>query len=195
MPAAIAIPAAIGAAGSIGSALVTSHAANKAADQQQQSGEQALNLQRDIYNSQVANLAPFRNAGVAGVNALPGFLGLSSQNLGTIGQGLTGAINGIMGGHGSAQGVTGQSANYNLPMGAISDPSKNGGFAGQVPGTTTLGSTSYQPNPQAPGYGPQSSPIPNMRFQRSDGQVYTIPASEVPNAQRQDPSGKVLGPA
>ena len=147
MPAAV-VGGILAGAGSIGAAAIQSHQASKATDAETQAGQQALGLQRDIYNDSRARLEPYNQAGLQGLGGYMSLLGLNPGTLSTLGQGaqLAGSIMGAKGG-----GVTGSSANYPLPMGAISDPSKNGGFAGQVPGTTTLGSTSYQPNPQAPG--------------------------------------------
>ena len=75
MPAAV-VGGIIAGAGAIGSAAIQSHAAGKAADQQVAAGDKALALQKDIYNQQQANEAPWRDTGAAAITSLGGLLGL-----------------------------------------------------------------------------------------------------------------------
>lgn len=75
MPA-IAIAAGIGAVGSIASAAIQSRAAGRAADTQENAANNALGLQRDIYNQTRADLAPYRDAGASAVGTLSGLMGL-----------------------------------------------------------------------------------------------------------------------
>jgi len=197
MPAAV-VGGIIAGAGSIGGAAIGSHAASKATQAETEAGQQSLALQKDIYNTTRGDLAPYRNAGTEALgspNGLMNLLGLNAGALGTIGQGASMAGS-LMGGGGQSDGLTrDSSANYPMQMGAISDPSKNGGYAGQVPGTNTLGDPGGFANNTATGYAPHSSPIPTLKFQHSDGTVYMIPANQVAQAQKEDPTGKVLGPA
>jgi hypothetical protein len=81
MPAAIAIPAIIGAVGSIGGAAIAAHGAGKqagaamsAADLQHQDAQDALNFQKQEFNTQQANQAPFLKAGQGAVTSLSSML-------------------------------------------------------------------------------------------------------------------------
>lgn len=70
MPAAVAIPALIGAGGSLGSALIGSRAAGKAADQQSQAMQKALDFQNKVYDQQIGFQQPFIDAGQFGIGQL-----------------------------------------------------------------------------------------------------------------------------
>ena len=157
----VVIAAGISAIGGLAGAAIQSHQTSKAADAQTKAGEQAQ-----------ANLKPFQDTGTQAFQTLGGLMGLGGGG----GQVSTPALSGT-----GPQGALtrNSSANYPLPIGAISDPSKNGGYAGQVPGTATLGSASSYANPQAPGYGPQSSPVPKVKMQAPDGSVQDVSADQV----------------
>lgn len=86
MPQAV-IPAAIGAVGSIGGALLSASAQKKAANQanaaqqeatqaQLQLGRESLGLNKDIYNSNYALLSPFVGNGLVASNSLNALLNL-----------------------------------------------------------------------------------------------------------------------
>lgn len=87
MPAAIAIPAIIGAVGSVASAKIASNASKSAAQTQANAGTQALNYQQQMFNtlapyaaqqSQYAqqSFSPYQQLGGAATNALYQRLGL-----------------------------------------------------------------------------------------------------------------------
>jgi hypothetical protein len=120
-------------------------------------------------------------------------LGLPTGTLGGLGGGGGGIGAGTSAGAAPQYGVTGPSASYLTSMGAISDPSKNGGFAGQVGGTATLGSKSSYGDQMNPSYAPTSQPFPNLRVQTPDGRIVVVPAPQVGEAQQN--GGRVLGPA
>lgn len=167
---ALLISSAIGAGTSLAEGAIQSHQTSKAVDAQEKAADKAQ-----------ANLKPFQDVGTQAFQTLGGLMGLG-------------------GGGGQAQQSTPSLAQNGVTRpiqngGAISDPSKNGGYAGQAPGTNTLGERGGYANPTAPSYAPQSNPTPTMKFQHSDGTIYMIPASQIPTAMQQDPQGKVLGPA
>ena len=72
----IAIAAGIGAAASIGSAVIGSRAASKASKVQAQTAQQGIDAQREMFNKQVELQAPFREAGLTAQNRLLTYLGL-----------------------------------------------------------------------------------------------------------------------
>src|SRR5262245_58243546 len=87
MPAALAIPLAIGAGAQVGSAIIGAKAAGKAAKQQQQAVQQAMRYQEPLYQraQQIAAeqaargqaaFAPYAQAGTQGLTALTSLLGL-----------------------------------------------------------------------------------------------------------------------
>lgn len=78
MPAPILIPSLITAGASLGSALIGRSAANNAEKEQQQATDQALGLQRDMYQQTRADLAPYRNVGSGAVGTLGALMGLPS---------------------------------------------------------------------------------------------------------------------
>jgi hypothetical protein len=191
MPAAV-IGGIIAGAGSLGAAAIASRQAGKATQAETQAGTQALDLQRQIYNDSRQRLEPYNQAGLQGLGGYMSLLGLPTSTLGGLGGG--GGIGaGSSTGAAPQYGVTGPSASYLTNMGAISDPSKNGGFAGQVGGTATLGSKSSYNNQTYPSYAPDSQPYPNLRVQAPDGSIRIVPAPQVGEAQQN--GGRVLGPA
>lgn len=167
---ALLISSAIGAGTSLAEGAIQSHQTSKAVDAQAKAGAQAQ-----------AGLKPFQDVGTQAFQTLGGLMGLGG---GSGGQVSTPTLSGT--------GVTRPNSN-GQPYGAISDPSKNGGFAGQVPGTATLGESGSAYNPNASGYGPQSSPIPNVRVKAPDGTIRIVPANQVADAQKN--GGQVIGPA
>jgi len=94
----LATVAGIGAAGSIGSALIGSSAAGSAADKQMQAAQQAaqlqqqgstnaLNYQNGIYGQTEQNLNPYINAGGGALNNLSYLLGINPTNTASMVQG------------------------------------------------------------------------------------------------------------
>ena len=71
-----AIPAIILGGASIGSTILQSRAAGKAADTQERGAADALALQRQMYEQGRADLAPFRQGGAAAFGTLGGLMGL-----------------------------------------------------------------------------------------------------------------------
>lgn len=168
-----------------------SKAANKAGQQQIDAGNRAMDIGSQMYNSQTALLSPYRQAGGTALNAELAFLGLPQ----TGGMPMAGPIGNTLGTAGqSGNGVTGPSASYMSmkDMGAISDPNVNGGFAGQSPGTGTLGSvSSYQSNDS---YGPKSNPRPMLKMKNTaTGETQTVSAELV--AEKQKDGWTVVGNA
>lgn len=80
MPAAIAIPAIISAAGSVASAVTQHKAANKAEKAQVGAANQARDLQGAVYQQQRADLSPYRATGNAALTRLSGLLGVTPQD-------------------------------------------------------------------------------------------------------------------
>jgi hypothetical protein len=70
MPAAIAVPAIIGAASSLGGAAISARASGRAARQQTQAADRAAAVQRDVYQQQMALAQPYLQAGAGSVSAL-----------------------------------------------------------------------------------------------------------------------------
>lgn len=66
----------IGAAGALGGSAIGAHAAGKAADAQAQAAEDALALQREQWEKQQADLAPWLTAGKAGLMNLSQLMGI-----------------------------------------------------------------------------------------------------------------------
>ncbi len=63
MPAAIAVPAIIGAGASVGTAAIGARAAGKAAKQQEQASDQAMAFQQRAYTDQQAAMQPYMRTG------------------------------------------------------------------------------------------------------------------------------------
>ena len=76
----------LGMLGNLGAGVYGAHQAGEAADAQTQAARDALNLQREIYQSQVGLQEPFRQAGLTAQNRMLDLLGLS-QNRGAEGYG------------------------------------------------------------------------------------------------------------
>lgn len=79
MPAAV-IGGAIAGIGAIGSAVIGSNAADKAASTQAAAADQATQLNRDIYNQNRADLAPWRQTGGSALAMLANGLGLNGPS-------------------------------------------------------------------------------------------------------------------
>lgn len=77
------IAAGIGAAASVGSSAIQSHAAGKAADKQTAAANQATQLQRDIYNQQRADSMPWLRAGQGAISTLANLSGIPMGGPGT----------------------------------------------------------------------------------------------------------------
>src|SRR3954447_24075707 len=76
------IGAGIQGAASITSAALQSHAINKATEAQQHAAEQQMGFQRDVFNTQQQNLAPYLGLGQQAISSLSGQLqggGLNSN--------------------------------------------------------------------------------------------------------------------
>jgi hypothetical protein len=166
-----------------------SKAAKDASQAQVSAGNKALDLYSNIYGQQRADLAPYRSAGTSALGAemsLLGLPGLGAMPSGPMGYASAGD---------STQpytGLTGAAGAYGSKGGAISDPNANGGYAGQVPGTATLGARGSVADTTS-SYGPKSSPVPTLKVQGPNGQVYMIPADQAADAQKN--GGQVIGPA
>lgn len=78
----IALAAGIGAAASIGSAVIGSRAASKAAKVQAQAAQQGIDAQREMFEKQVELQKPFREAGLSAQNRLLTYLGLPGGEAG-----------------------------------------------------------------------------------------------------------------
>lgn len=166
------MPTGVGTALLISAAIGAGTSAVEAGIQSKQTSK-AVKAQENAANQAQANLKPFQDTGTQAFQTLGGLMGLGGGGGGAVQTPqLSGKPTGV---------VTGPSASYMKmsDMGAISDPSKNGGYAGQAPGTATLGSASSYANPSAPGYAPHSSPVPNVKMQAPDGSVQDIPADQV----------------
>jgi hypothetical protein len=152
---ALLISSAIGAGTSIAEGAIQSHQTGK-----------AVKAQEDAAAKAQANLKPFQDVGTQAFQTLGGLMGL---------------------GGGQAQatpslpktGLTGPAAPPGFQAGAISDPSKNGGYAGQVPGTNTLGARGDTMNNTSSGYAPKTSPIPTVRMRAPDGTEKDVPGDQV----------------
>lgn len=80
MPAAAVIPAVIGAGAATAGAAIQAHAAGNASEAQQRSQEQALGLQRQIYQDQLARTQPYVNAGTQALGGLMSHYGPGGQS-------------------------------------------------------------------------------------------------------------------
>jgi len=83
MPAAILVPAIIGAAGvgaQVTGSVLQSKGANKAAKTQADAATEALNWEKERYGNAQTRLQPFRDMGNASMNAIAGRLGLPSTS-------------------------------------------------------------------------------------------------------------------
>jgi hypothetical protein len=76
MPAAIAIPAIVGAASSIGGAAIQAQGAKSAAKTQQKGADRALQLQSQVYNDQRALMDPYVQAGQSSIGTLGRLMGV-----------------------------------------------------------------------------------------------------------------------
>lgn len=95
------IAAGVGAAASVGGALINSSSAGSAADTQAAAANRAADLQLQQYHETVANLSPFRTAGLGAVNILSSLYGIPSNPVQTSG--------GTSGGTSAGSGSTGTS--------------------------------------------------------------------------------------
>lgn len=68
------------AAGAIGGAVISSNASDKASKTQAAAADQATGLQRDIYNQNRSDLAPWRDTGNNALKMLADSLGLNGQS-------------------------------------------------------------------------------------------------------------------
>jgi len=185
MPAAV-VGGIIAGAGAVGAAAIQSHAAGKAADQQVAAGDKALALQKDIYNQQQVNEAPFRNTGASAITTLGGLLGLpQGGGGGSMGQLPTNTLGSTF-----DPAVTPGQANF-------ANYSPTGGYVGKnVPMSEQMSNRNV--NLDASGYTAQqhgaSPPSMTMiRMQAPTGEIETVPADQVSHYQQQ--GAKVLGSA
>jgi hypothetical protein len=184
MPAAV-VGGIIAGAGAVSAAAIQSHAAGKAADQQVAAGDKALALQKDIYNQQQANEAPWRNTGASAITTLGGLLGLQ-QGGGSSGQLPTNTLGSTF------------DAPYTPAQANFDRYSPTGGYIGKdVPMSEKM--TNPYVAQDASGYTAQqhgaspSQAIPMMRVQAPNGSIYQVPADKVAEAQQN--GGTVLGRA
>jgi hypothetical protein len=168
-----------------------SKAAKDASQAQVSAGNKALDLYSNIYGQQRADLAPYRSAGTSALGAemsLLGLPGLGAMPSGPMGYSVSGTDSGTQ----PYTGLTGSAAPPGFQAGAIGDPNANGGYGGQSHGTDTLGARGSVADTTS-SYGPKSSPVPTLKVQGPDGQVYMIPADQAADAQKN--GGQVIGPA
>jgi hypothetical protein len=185
MPAAV-VGGIIAGAGSIGAAAIGAHAAGKAADQQVAAGDKALALQKDIYNQQQANEAPWRNTGAAAITSLGGLLGLPQAPAG--------------GGSGQLPTNT-LGSTFDAPISPgqanFAGYSPSGGYIGKdVPMTERMKNPAV--NVDASGYtaqqhGASSYAAPTVRMQAPNGEIEMVPESAVSHYEQQ--GAKVIGRA
>lgn len=174
MPAAV-VGGIIAGAGSVAAAGITSHAAGKAADQQVAAGDKALALQKDIYNQQQINEAPWRNTGASAITTLGGLLGLPSSS----GGGGTGQL------PTSTLGST-FDPSYTKAQENFSRYSPQGGYIGKDVPMTEQMSNRYV-NVDASGYtaqqhGADPFAIPTVKVKGPNGTVYLVPRDQLQTA-------------
>lgn len=169
MPAAVAIPAIIGAAGSIGSAYIASRQASKATQAETQAGQEALGLQRDIYNQTRGDLSPYRQAGVSALGQQMALLGLPAGALSTVADGLQ-TTSGAIGGPPPTQNdvPTGSSAGMRL--------NDQGQYVPVNPNVVVPPGSSYDQFQNRSLYsGPD---IPTLQGRTPDGRMVSVPADK-----------------
>jgi len=185
MPAAV-VGGIIAGAGSLGAAAIGAHAAGKAANQQVAAGDKALALQKDIYNQQQVNEAPFRNTGAAAITTLGGLLGLPQGG----GGGSTGQLPTNTLGSTFDPAVTPGQANFDRY-------SLHGGYIGKdVPMSEKMSNPAISQDvsgytAQQHGASPSAAMPPMLRVRAPNGNVYTVPADKAAEAQQN--GGTVLG--
>ena len=185
----------ISAGAGLAGAAIQSHQTGKAVDAQKDASEQALALQKDIYNQQVANLSPWRNTGAAAITTLGGLLGLP-------------------GGGGSGQlPASGTAPAMDAPISPgqanFAGYSPYGGYVGK---NVTMGERMSNPNatvdaagytaqqhgaslPSASSYGTPAmqTGAPMLRGQTPTGQMVQVPAEKAGEFQQN--GGTILGQA
>jgi hypothetical protein len=87
IPAALLIAGAVGAGGSVASAKIGSGAAKTAAQQQADAAQAGLDFQKDVFNTNQQNFAPFLQAGQTGISEL-----MDLFKSGTVGPGSLGPV-------------------------------------------------------------------------------------------------------
>jgi len=163
----LATVAGIGAAGSIGSALIGSHAAGSAADKQMQAAQQAaqlqqqgstnaLNYQNGIYNQTQQNLNPYLGTGLAANSQLAYLMGLSPQSA------PGGMVQGAQPLTTSQSGAPQTNAATSVPrLGGISPLSGATPQSGAVAGVPAMGGSglTLSGGPSLPGGVPRANPV------------------------------------
>lgn len=170
MPAAVWVPAAIGAAASIGGAVIQSKSAGKAADIQAASGTQAAGTLGQIYQQQRADMAPYAGLGAQAVGSLGSLAGFPKLPAGT----------------GSTMGLPPMAPGVPAPNtpGAVDTQPTMGGFRSgiatgefAVPRKGTLGSLASQQR-TASGYSAQPASGGMVQLQAPTGEVQSVPADQ-----------------
>ena len=177
----------IGAGAGLIGAGIQAHQTGKAVDAQTDAANKQLALQREIFNQQQANEAPWRSVGANAITSLGGLLGLGG------GGGAAG---------GSTLGQIGSGTEMDAPISPgqanFDRYSPSGGYIGKdVPMSEHMTNPYVQTD--AGGYTAQqhgASPdqaIPMLLVKDPTGQVRRVPADRVAEAQRN--GGTVVGRA
>jgi len=175
----------ISAGAGLAGAAIQSHQQGKAVDAQKEAGDKALALQKDIYNQQQANEAPWRNTGASAITTLGGLLGLPSGGGGSTGQLPTNTLGSTF-----DPAITPGQANF-------ANYSPTGGYIGKnVPMSEQMSNPAVRQDAsgytaQQHGASPSAAMSPMLRVRAPNGNVYTVPADKAAEAQQN--GGTVLG--
>lgn len=129
MPAAV-IGGAIAAVGGIGSAVIASRGASRAADATQAAADQSSQVQQQMYQQNAAALAPWQQSGMQANGAINALLGIGGQQQAQPAQ-PTGPMNG--------QGFGGLGGGYGLTNDLWRGPGMYGDQGADFPGLNTFG--------------------------------------------------------
>jgi hypothetical protein len=171
------MPTGVGTALLISAAIGAGTSAVEAGIQSKQTSK-AVKAQTDASTQAQNQLKPFQQTGTQAFQTLGSLMGLGGGG----GGGAAPAVQSSLGATGQ---VTGPSTNYPSKMGAISDPSVLGGNSAQAPGGggALMGTPGQVAASQAassyPGYGPKTSPIPQVTMKAPDGSTNQVPADQV----------------
>lgn len=173
----------IGAGAGLGGALIQSHSTSKAVDAQTDAANKQLALQREVFNKQQENEAPWRNVGASAIGSLGGLLGLGGG-----------------GGGGGSLGQLTEPMQYDAPISPgqanFDRYSTQGGYIGKdVPMSEHMTNPYVQVD--SSGYTAQqhgaspSQAIPMLLVRDPTGQVRQVPADKVAEAEQN--GGTVVG--
>jgi len=170
-----AIPALIGAGASLIGGAISSSAAGSAADKQKATADQALALQKQIYDEQKAQRAPYVAQGATSLAKLGQIAGNAQQ------QPLPGAFQ-----------------NPYLPRSGGAGPTQPLGAMGQSPWTQPPPQGAFPPPqgppPQPPQQGPGGGAGPQMvTIQAPTGETKQVPMATAQQIVQRDPRVKIVG--